>query len=209
MKNTLRVIILALILVTLAGCSLTKQGATTNNSTATNDFTDQDSAAVIATTKANLAKAQTAATSAHADASWIALNFKVPADLNPQSLTQTFVFGASSDPNNWFTDSIDVSGKSIRAIIPKSDFLGTDLQTIDQQYWKVGYVDALQTAYSNGGNAFMAQHPEAQITLTLSQGAPNSWLWYTITFQGSSGAQKIRISAFDGKIYDDQGNLVK
>jgi len=208
MKNSLKIMALIILLITASGCSLTKKSSTETSAT-TNAFTDQNSATAMTTTQANLAKAKVAAASWHPDATWVALNFNVPADLNPKSLSQTFVFGSGSDTNNWFTYSIDTSEKFVRAVIPKSDFLGIDLQPIAETYWKTNYISALQTAYANGGNAFIAKSPETQVTLTLSQNPPKNWLWYLITFQAANDAQKIRISANDGKIYDDQGNLSK
>lgn len=207
MKNISKFVLLALFLVLGMGASC-KSSNTAVTPTA-NDFTNQKSTAVTSQTKTDLDKARVAAAGWKSDATWVALNFKEPADMNPKNLTQTFVFGSATDIDNWFTYSIDTNGKFVRAVIPKSDFLGSALQPIGEQYWKISYIEALQTADTNGGNAYKAKYPETETTITLNQTEPKNWVWYIIEYRSAIGNQKIRISANDGKIYNDQGNLVQ
>lgn len=206
---------IALILIVAGGALLgwhflsKKTVSTTiNTTTSGNDFTNQDSTTTTTQTKANLARAQIAASAWKNDAQFTALNFKVPGDLNPASLSETFVFGSVQDTDNWFTYSIDPTGKFVRAVIPKADFLGSSLQPISQQYWKKSYVDILRTADDNGGTAYIAQHPETQVTVTLEQSQPKNWVWYIVEYNSSAQAQKILINANDGLIYNDSGALV-
>ncbi len=208
--KTLKVILLVLLIGFASGCSLKKSSTTeTSTAPAVSDFVNQESIAVMAKTQENLAKAKTEATNWKKDAVFVGYNFKVPPDLDPKSLTETFVFGTSSEENYWWTYSIDSQGKVVRAMILKEDYLGKDLQPIQEQYWKKSYVEAIKTAESNGGLTFRSQNPEAEITLVLSQTAPNNWLWYVIEYRGVTSSQKIRISANDGKVYNEQGTLIK
>ena len=206
MNKIAKIAVIVSILFFTAGCGTNTN--TIDTSSTGNDFTNQDSKAVMTLTQTNLAKAKVAATVWKSDAYYAALNFRVPGDLNPQSLSQTFVFGSGQDTDNWFTYSIDTQSKFVRAVIPKSDFLGTNLQPIQENYVKKSYIEILRTAEDNGGTAYRAQHPEAQTTITLSQTEPKNWGWYTVEYRSATDAQKVRISANDGKIYNDTGVLV-
>ena len=190
-----------------ASCSLSKTSTSTNATPAT-DLTGQDSKTTQAKTLANLTKAKTAAIAWKDDTTFYAYNFKVPLDFDPKSLVETFVFGSSKESDYWWTYSVALDqSKPVRAILNKDDFLGRDLQPIQEQYWKVGYVEAIKTAETNGGLTFRAKNPEAEITLTLTQSPPKNWLWYVIEYQGATTSQKIMISANDGKVYNEQGVL--
>jgi hypothetical protein len=199
--------------LTASGCSLKKSANTTQNSPITaaassNDFINQDSTTVQTKTLADLAKAQAAATAWKSDAVFYAYNFKVPPDFSLTQLEQTFVFGSLQEPDYWWTYTLDSQGKVVRAFIYKEDYLGKDLQPISEQYWKISYPVALQIAEANGGLAFRSQNPETLVTLTLEQTQPKNYLWYIIVYQAAKNSKTIRISALDGKIYDDQGNIV-
>lgn len=203
----LRGVLICLALIIMAGCSL-NSSSTSSSSSTTNDFLSQKSTTVAAKTLENLNKAKTQAVIWKPDAIPVGYNFKVPANLNPKSLTETFVFGSAQDNDNWWTYSIDTDGKTIRAIIPKDDFLGKDLQPIQENYWLKSYVETLKMADENGGLDYKAKYPEAEVTLTLAQIQPKNWLWYIVEYRSATNSKKIRVSAYDGKIYDDQGNLV-
>ena len=201
-----RGVLLVLALVVLSGCSL--KSTPESASTTSNDFTSQQGKTVTAKTAENLAKAKVQAGAWKPDAVFTGYNFKVPANLNPKSLTETFVFGSVADPDNWWTYSIDTDGKNIRAVVPKGDFLGKDLQPIQESYWKKSYVDALIMADDNGGSVYKAKYPEAETIITLAQIQPKNWLWYIVEYRSATNNKKIRVNAYDGKIYDDNGNLV-
>jgi len=206
----MKIILVVSLLGLASGCSLKKSSSTeTSTAPAVSDFVNQDSKTVMAKTQENLSKAKTESTAWEKDASFVGYNFKVPQDLDPKSLTETFVFGTSTEENFWWTYSIDSQGKIVRAMVLKEDYLGKDLQPIQESFWKKSYVEIIKTAESNGGLTFRSQNPEAEITLILSQTAPNDWLWYVIEYRGATTSQKIRISANDGKVYNEQGTLIK
>lgn len=190
-----------------AGCS-TNNTNTINTTSSDNSFNNQESSVALTLMQTNLARAKVAATEWQKDANFVALNFVVPGDLKPESLNQTFVFSSAKDKDNWYTYSIDFTGKFIRAIIPKTDFLDSNLQPIQESFIKKNYVEILRTADENGGTLYKAKYPETKITVTLSQGEPNNWTWYTVEYQSTTDSQKIRISANDGLVYDEAGNPV-
>jgi hypothetical protein len=197
-------LIVLIILLAASGCSVVSSDSVATTQS-TNNLTTQENKVVLAKTEANLVKAKTAAANWKNDAQFYAYNFNVPASLSPTDLTETFVFGSTSEPDNWWTYSIDSNGKAVRALVPKDDFLGRDLQMINETYLKVGYSEALKTADENGGLVYKSKYPNFSETLTMTEGAPNNWLWYVIEFKSAEGTEKIRISANDGKIYNDQG----
>lgn len=201
----IRFLLVFLTVSLMAGCSF-GGSKNTNTTTSLNNLTSQDSLQVTTKTKANLEKAKIAAHLWKPDATFVGYNFIVPPNLNPESLVETFVFGSAGDIENWWSYSIDFEGKPIRAVIPKSDYLGKDLSPIQDQFWKISYSEALKISDDNGGFSYMSEYPEAIEIVTLSQGAPNNWLWYVIEFKSSAGNKKIRISANDGKVYNDQGS---
>jgi len=204
----LKVLLFSLIIIIFGSGCILKKTDTTTTAPSTTGITDQDGKKVLEKAKDNLSKAKTAATAWKPDATFVAYNFKVPDDMNPKSLVETFAFGSAQEPDYWWAYSIAAEGNPVRIIVPKTDYLGQDLQPIQEQYWKISYVETLKTAEDNVGIEFRSQHPEADITLTLSQTLPKNWLWYTIEYRGAGNATKlIRINANDGKIYDDQGTL--
>ncbi len=199
---------LAVLVITtlMAGCSFSASGSDNFSSTpALNGLTGQDSKEVMTKTLANLAKTKILAASWQDDAVFTAYNFNVPANLSPNSVVETFIFGSAKDADNWWTCSVDSKGKTLRAIIPKDDYLGSNLSPISEQYLKISYSEALKTADDKGGIVFKSQYPDNSEVLTMTQSAPNNWLWYVIEFKSTDKNQKIRISANDGNIYDDNG----
>lgn len=203
----LKIIIIVLVVIAASGCSLKKSSNSTSVAPA-NQLTDQDNQTVLTKSQANLAKAKTEAVTWEPDASFVGYNFTVPTSSDPKSLVETFVFGSKNVENLWWTYSIDNNGKATRALVYKEDFLGKDLQTISEQYWKTAYANVLKTAEVNGGLTFKSANPSAITTLTMSQTEPKSWLWYVVSYKGSQTEKNIRISANDGKIYDAEGNPI-
>lgn len=202
-----KIFLIVFLLITASGCSL-KKSANSTAVTPANQLTDQDNQAVLTKSQANLAKAKLEATAWEEDATFVGYNFTVPTDSDPKSLIETFVFGSKNAENLWWTSSINSNGKATRALVYKDDFLGKDLQPISEQFWKTAYPNVLKTAEINGGITFKSANPGAIITITMSQIEPRNWLWYIVSYKGTSTEKNIRISANDGKIYDAQGNLV-
>jgi len=204
------IILVAALALFTSGCSLKQKATptTTNTSAAIPPFLSQTNDTVQTRTSNNLAIAKAKAAEWKNDAVLTAYNVKVPADLTSIDPEETFIFGSTQDTFNWWTISISADGSFIRALIPRQDYLGNELQPITQTAWQKTYLEALNTAEANGGLTFRAQNPEAQISLILEQAQPNNFLWWVVTYQGANNSLKVRISARDGGIYDDFGSPI-
>lgn len=130
------------------------------------------------------------------------------ATLAPNKGSEVYVFGSASDLDNWFTYSVSQdTGKSVRAIIPKADYLGSQLTPINEAYWSMNYVQALQLAEQNGGATFRISNPNPQMTVYLSNRTPRGWLWWTVEYTGASGETLVLlINPYLGGVADAQGN---
>ena len=152
----------------------------------------------------DLTQAKEAAKIWRNNAEFFALVIKIPPKLTEEGLEKTFVFGSNDEPNNWWTSSISGENR-LRAIVPKEDFLSGNLKPIDEKYWKTAYTEVLKTAEDAGGRDFRAQNPSTRLNLVLVQTEPNGWLWWQIEYLGGQNSLKILVSAFDGKIYNENG----
>ncbi|MEK7184189.1 MAG: hypothetical protein AAB701_01580 [Patescibacteria group bacterium] len=130
--------------------------------------------------------------------------------LTPNKGSEVYVFGSASDLDNWFTYSISQeTGKSVRAIIPKADYLGNTITPINQAFWSMNYVQALQLAEQNGGAAFRLNNPNPQVTAYLSNRAPRGWLWWTIEYKSTSGQTlSLLMNPYLGGVSDELGNVL-
>lgn len=203
-------IIPILILVILSfGCQ-TKESPTTNTqAVSTNqDFFTQDSRSVSERTKANFEKAKTAALAWKNDAALFAYQIKIPYDFEPLSVIETFIFGSPAEAQYWYTYSINSEGKSIRSLVFKRDYIGENISPVQENFWNKSYIEAINIAEENGGEDFRTKNQNAQINMVLSQSQPKNWLWWVVIYQGSDSDLKVRISANDGKVYDENGNLI-
>lgn len=121
-----------------------------------------------------------------ADAVLYHLSVTLPADLAAGQATEVYTFGSKGDAYNWWTiTSSGKTGKSVRAIIPKEDYLGTELKPIPTQFWKINYIEALQLAQAAGGGEYLASYPDARINLGLSVSQPKDYLWWSVEYQAS------------------------
>lgn len=156
---------------------------------------------------AAVAAAQEKARAWQSDAILSYVSVELPTDLALNAATTTTVFGSAKDANNWFTYSLsEATAKSIRAIIPKEDYLGTAINPINLNYWKMNYVEAFQLADANGGADFREKHPDARVTLYLSHRAPNQWLWWTVQYKASANALlTLLVNPNQGEVIDSGG----
>lgn len=132
------------------------------------------------------------------------------ANLTPDTGNEVYVFGSASDLDNWFTYSVSQeTGKSVRAIIPKADYLGNTLTPINESFWTMNYVQALQLAEQNGGATFRVNNPNPPITAYLSNRTPRGWLWWTIEYRATSGeVLTLLINPYLGGVTDEQGTVL-
>lgn len=210
--------------LTLTGCGLKKTDDSATSST-TDETTDATTDTVTSsaddlttlspagfdtelTSHFNLAT--NAATAWQPDAVLTYVSVEVPASLAANQGSEVYVFGSASDTVNWWTYSLSQStGKFVRAIIPKEDYLGPEIVPVNTAYWKMNYVEALQLAETNGGAGFRLTNPDSSVTLFLSQRAPRGWLWWTAEYSAPSGEQfTLLINPNLGEVVDEQGTEV-
>lgn len=209
--------------LTLSGCSLPsldKKPATTTPSTTTTTTPAPPPQPVVQTlltasttsfdqpVSQQVAAAQDKAKVWQADAVLHYVSVELPADLSLTAATDTYVFGSGKDADNWFTYSLnEATSKSIRAVIPKADYLGDSIVPINQSYWKMNYVEAFQLADANGGAVFRKAHTDARVTLYLSHRQPNQWLWWTVQYKASGSALlTLLVNPNQGEVIDSGGN---
>lgn len=197
--------LLCLVTVFFTGCTTKKTNKTASQTPA---FLRQDSQAVTGQTTSNLNLAKTKAKAWKADAYLAAYNLKIPQSLASTEAAETFVFGSPSDQTNWWTISLDKKGGYIRASIPKEDYLGQNLQPIDEKAWVKNYIEALQIAEKSGGSDFRTKNPESEISMVLAQTTPNNWLWWKLDYQAATTNMTILVSARDGQAYNESGTLI-
>lgn len=203
-KKFITLFALLLISISFLGCKKTTQ---TSTSTPKLAILNNDIGANDQKIKENLVRAKVAAESWQKNAQFIAVVLKVNPEMQVNTLTETFVFGSSSTPNDWWTFSIsENNGKIVRSLTPKEDFLGTEFQPINEPNWKTSYVEALNAAEDSGGLAFRSKNPNTNINISLVQTSPKNWLWWKIDYLADSESLKMNINVLDGKVSDDQGN---
>ena len=154
-----------------------------------------------------LAAAQTKAKLWQDDAVLHYVSVELPADLRLNAATNTYVFGSGKAAGDWWTYSLaELTNKSIRAIIPKDDYLGSSIVPINSNYWKMNYVEAFQLADANGGADFRGKHADAKVTLYLSHRSPNQWLWWTVQYKAAAEALlTLLVNPNQGEVLDTAG----
>lgn len=158
----------------------------------------------------NLNLATNASKAWQPDAALVYASVELPASLTIDSGNEVYVFGSAADPANWWTYSISQdTGKFVRAIIPKEDFLGASLDPVNTSYWQMNYAEALQLAEVNGGNAFRTSNSGTRVTIFLSQRAPRGWLWWTVEYTAPSGEKKaLLVNPNRGEVVDEAGTEI-
>lgn len=211
--------------LTLTGCGLksddqattdtstdttTEEPLTTDTTPTTNDLSTITPGSVAPDLDAHYAAAQAAAQAWQADAVLTYVSVDVPTTLATGQSNEVYVFGSASDSANWWTYSVSqATGKFVRALIPKEDYLGADIVPINTDYWTMNYVEAFQLAEANGGAAFRLLNPNSTITLFLSQRAPRGWLWWTAEYAAPSGETfALLANPFRGEVVDEAGTEV-
>lgn len=205
--------------VTLTGCKNSKSSdETSETATETADETETSSTAddlttilpssVDTTLETHLNLARNAVQAWHPDAALTYVSIELPASLALDSGNEVYVFGSAQDTGNWWTYSLSQeTGKFVRAIIPKEDFLGAELTPVNLEYWKMNHVEALQLAEDNGGNDFRLANTGTRVTLFLSQRAPRGWLWWSVEYKAPSGESfTLLVNPNRGEVVDENGN---
>lgn len=200
--------------LSLPSCSKNKTTSETTETTTavlpSEPLVTADATSMDATITTNYEAADAMAKKWQSNAQLYLVSVKLPQDLSLNNSTQTYTYGSTSLLNDWWTYSLSEStGKYVRAIIPKEDYLGDVTKSIDKQYWRTNYVEAFQIAEANGGSTFRSSNPNASIILTLSHSEPKSWLWWLVEYKTGTGNDlKIRINPNDKNVVDETGAII-
>ncbi|MCK4313104.1 MAG: hypothetical protein KAW88_10260 [Candidatus Cloacimonetes bacterium] len=216
LKYLSAVILLVSISILFAGCKQkepdpspapTSTIPVANENLPTNNLINVDVVTIDTIVQQNYNLAKVKAEEWKPDAVLVTISVKFPQDLAISAADETFIFGSAEDTVNWWSFSIsEKTSRYIRAIIPKEDYLGVDIQPINMDYWKMNYSQAFQLAEANGGQAFRSQNTNASITATLHHTQPRNWLWWEIEYKFGTNKLVIKVNPNDGQIVDETGN---
>lgn len=220
-KRIVSLIALIIVPFALTGCGL-KTSVSKPKSTKTSPsprladtpksegYLSLDPESVNASIKSNFENAEKKAKAWRQDAVLYHFSARFGSDLTTGQVTETYTYGSPTEAYDWWTMTIaGKTGKAIRAVIPKEDYLGTDYQPILVRFWKTNYVEALQLAESNGGAAFRDNHPDTEITINLAVGQPKNYLWWIVEYRSlSSEPYRILVNPATKDIYTEDGKPI-
>jgi len=128
------------------------------------------------------------------------IEVEIDKDLLPESTNTRYVFSAPDDTlNNWMITISQVSGNYIRALVPKTDYLGSP-ELINTSLWKYNYVTALQLAEQNGGLDWREKNTLSSLKLTLRHSGTNNWLLWIVEYTGVDSNLTVKLDANSGKV---------
>jgi uncharacterized protein YpmB len=152
--------------------------------------------------KDEYATASSKALDANAKYQLSAIVIELPASLEVNSGTDRYVFTSDKDTvNNWVITFSQENQSYLRALIPKSDYIG-NAPVMDTALWKFNFVTALQIAEQNGGMGFREANNLESVTLTLHHMEPNNWLIWDVEYKARGKSFKIDIDANSGKVIE-------
>ncbi len=224
----LTLLIVAIVLLTgLSGC-LSQQQEQPAEETEPNGFTDQttdqtdqtlsgdnllttDPNTLTAELNQGLEIATKKAQEWQNGAQIVAVQVEVPASFKKTYVSSRYVF-ASTNVNEYYWTIALTSGNEnyVRAIIPKEDYFSTNLKVILPEFWRLNYVEALQTSEQNGGTVWRQSHNLGGVTLILSRGQPKSWLYWQVEYLAVSedGERqptenfKVKFNSYSGEVVE-------
>lgn len=155
--------------------------------------------------QANYRAAETKVKAWQQDAVLYHVSARLPADLDLGKVTEVYTYGTATDAYNWWTYNISgKTGKAVRAIIPKEDYLGTTLQPIPLRFWQSNYIEAFQLAEANGGADFRASHSDASVTINLLVTDPSNYLWWSVEYESATSEPfKILINPATKEVFSE------
>ena len=174
---------------------------------AASNLTNADPTTIDTIINQNYNLAKTKAQEWKPDAVLVSLSVKMPSDLAVGNADETYIFGSATEQADWWSFSISEStSRYIRAIIPKEDYLGTDVKPINSSYWKMNYGKVFQLTDVAGGQSFRASNPGSLITATLHQTQPRGWLWWDVEYKSATNRLLIKVDPNKGEVVDESGN---
>jgi hypothetical protein len=137
-----------------------------------------------------------------------AIEIILPADLKPRTGQSTYIYSAPNDST--FNYTITITQNSInflRSIVYKEDYFGS-VTTINQNSWKLNYVEAIKVAEENGGKEWRSSHSLTKVRLVLKNAEPKGWLYWFVYYQSEEKTLQIQIDAFTGKKAIDNTEMI-
>lgn len=165
------------------------------------DLTTIDPETISQEASENLKLATSFAQKWQTNAVLVYLSIKL-ASTTPNEGTEIYIFDAPEEPNNHFTFTLSQESKKyIRAVIPKEDYLGSDLKPVAFKYWQTNWLEAFQIAEKNGGKEFREGHLDVEVALNLFHTEPNGWLYWVIEYKTKEGdTLSIKINPYNKEI---------
>jgi len=143
------------------------------------------------------------------NAKLVAVQVEIPASLKKTSVSSRYIFNSLGVSAWYWTIALTATNENyVRALIPKEDYIASDLKVVLEDFWQENYAEALQAAEENGGATWRETNNMGGATLVLSRGQPNSWLYWQVEYialdaNGERSAVdnfKIRINAYTGEV---------
>ena len=214
----------------LFGCGGTDQTPTTeptepvptttdDDTSQTLDQTDQsisgdnlltiDPGTLAAEIKEGLELAQNKAEDWQSNAMLVAVQVEIPGSLKKAYLSTRYIFSSTSTSYYYWTIALTSGNENyVRALIPKEDYISTDLKVILSQFWKYNYIEALQIAEQNGGTNWRQTHNLGGVKMVLSRGQPQGWLYWQVEYiavgpddeRQPTENLKVKFNAYTGEI---------
>jgi len=145
------------------------------------------------------------------NAKLVAVQVEIPSSLRKDSVSTRYIYSSPSVNYYYWTIAISADNTSyIRALIPKEDYLSSNLDIILNDFWKTNYAEALQIADENGGSDWRETNALGQVSLVLSRGQPNNYHYWNIEYVAidedgqrvDSKSYKVKISSYSGEIVE-------
>lgn len=239
LKNSYKILLVAIalfLLLGLSGCGESgntpnqEQAVTDQPETETTDqdqISDEEQSATDAQTGSNLLTieadtiealqseklnfANKKANDWQSNSKLVAVQVEVPSSLRKENVSTRYIYSSPSVNYYYWTIAISADNTSyIRALIPKEDYLNSNLDIILNDFWKFNYVQALQIADENGGSDWRETNNLGQVTMVLSRGQPNNYHYWNIEYVAvdedgqriDSNNFKLKISSYSGEIVE-------
>lgn len=180
---------------------------TTAGSEGGSSYLNIDPTSLDATLKESFNLAESKSKLWRQDAQLVHYSVKIPNGFTIGTITETYSYGSTADPFNWWTITISAkNNKVVRALIPKEDYLGTNYGPIPQRFWKINFIEALQLAEINGGSDYRKGKANVEATATLAISEPKNYLWWAIEYRSSTGdPYKLLINPSTKEVVTDTG----
>lgn len=170
----------------------------TNGGTDNNQTTDtvmpgaykiNDPQAILSRAKESFSKANGLATKWQTDAKLILISTNYIGDYEDKGVIDQYIFISDNQKDMLFAVNVprDDHSKFNRMLIFKEDVpLSSKVKPLPLQYWKINYAQALEKADAMGGYSYRRDHPNFQMSQTLSLVENRNMAW-TMIYKSQDG----------------------